>query len=57
VCSRPVWGQVLQLCDHDTDQLGTFSGEIPRLEDAAATCRAKALLGMEATEPSVGFGQ
>ena len=42
-------GARLQLCEHDTDQLGTFSGEIPRLADAAATCRAKALLGMEAT--------
>jgi len=47
-------GARLQLCDHDTDQLGTFSGEIPRLADAAATCRAKALLGMEATGLSLG---
>ncbi len=48
-------GARLQLCDHDTDQLGTFSGEIPRLADAAATCRAKALLGMEATGLSLGL--
>ena len=48
-------GASLQLCDHDTDQLGTFSGEIPRLEDAAATCRAKALLGMEATGLPLGL--
>jgi hypothetical protein len=48
-------GARLQLCDHDTDQLGTFSGEIPRLADAAATCRAKALLGMEATGLRLGL--
>ena len=48
-------GARLQLCDHDTDQLGTFSGEIPRLADAAATCRAKALLGMQATGLRLGL--
>jgi len=48
-------GARLQLCDHDTDQLGTFSGEIPRLADAVATCRAKALLGMEAAGLSLGL--
>jgi hypothetical protein len=48
-------GARLQLSDHDTDQLGTFSGEIPRLTDAAATCRAKALLGMEATGLPLGL--
>jgi hypothetical protein len=48
-------GARLQLCDHDTDQLGTFSGEIPRLVDAASTCRAKALLGMQATGLRLGL--
>ncbi len=48
-------GARLQLCDHDTDQLGTFSGEIPRLEDAAFTCRSKALLGMQATGLHLGL--
>ena len=48
-------GARLQLCDHDTDQLGTFSGEIPRLADALATCRAKALLGMEASGLRLGL--
>ena len=45
----------LQLCEQDTDQLGTFSGEIPRLGDAAATCRAKALLGMQVTGLPLGL--
>ena len=48
-------GARLQLCDHDTDQLGTFSGEIPRLADAVSTCRAKALLGMQATDLRLGL--
>jgi hypothetical protein len=48
-------GARLQLCDQDTDQLGTFSGEIPRLQDAAATCRSKALLGMQATGLPLGL--
>ena len=45
------WGlrAELELCAVDTDQLGTFSGEIPRLSDAAATCEAKARLGMQAS--------
>ena len=42
-------GAELELCAVDTDQLGTFSGEIPRLSDAAATCEAKARLGMQAS--------
>jgi hypothetical protein len=48
-------GARLQLCDQDTDQLGTFSGDIPRLVDAAATCRTKALLGMQATGLRLGL--
>lgn len=48
-------GARLQLCDQDTDQLGTFSGEIPRLEDAVSTCRAKALLGLQATGLRLGL--
>ncbi|MEY4359777.1 MAG: hypothetical protein RLZZ631_1263 [Cyanobacteriota bacterium] len=42
-------GAELLLCDADTDQLGTFSGEIERTDNALATCRAKALMGMAAT--------
>ena len=48
-------GACLQLCDHDTDQLGSFSGEIPRLSDAAATCKAKALLGMHSSDLRLGL--
>jgi hypothetical protein len=42
-------GATLELCAVDTDQLGTFSGEIPRFAEAAATCEAKARLGLEAS--------
>lgn len=42
-------GVELLLADADTDQLGTFSGEIERAEDAFETCRAKAFMGMAAT--------
>jgi len=48
-------GAELHLCPADTDALGTFSGEIPRISDAAATCQAKALLGMEATGLALGL--
>lgn len=42
-------GLELAVCPSDTDQLGTFSGEIARHGDALATCRRKALLGLETT--------
>jgi hypothetical protein len=48
-------GAELQLCEQDTDRLGTFSGEIPRLSDAEATCRTKALMGMQRTGLILGL--
>jgi hypothetical protein len=39
-------GQTLVVCACDTDQLGTFSGEIERYGDALETCRRKAYLGL-----------
>lgn len=39
----------------DTDQLGTFSGERERPGDALATCRRKALLGLEQTGLALGL--
>lgn len=48
-------GAELALCDVDTDQLGTFSGEIPRLADALSTCKAKARLGIEASGLGLGL--
>ncbi|WP_438983358.1 DUF6671 family protein [Vulcanococcus sp.] len=48
-------GAELQLCEQDTDRLGTFSGEIPRLSDAEATCRTKALMGMQHTGLILGL--
>jgi len=47
-------GVTLQLSSCDTDQLGTFSGEVERAEDALATCRRKALLGLEQTGLRLG---
>lgn len=48
-------GAELALCPVDTDQLGTFSGEIPRLADAFSTCKAKARLGIEASGLQLGL--
>ncbi|MEN9767046.1 MAG: hypothetical protein RLZZ32_1006 [Cyanobacteriota bacterium] len=48
-------GAELQLADVDTDQLGTFSGEIERIDDALATCRAKAQMGLAATGLTLGL--
>jgi hypothetical protein len=48
-------GAELHLCEHDTDQLGTFSGEIARAEAAASTCRAKAQMGMQASGLPLGL--
>jgi len=48
-------GLKLVVSDCDTDQLGTFSGERERPADALATCRRKALLGLERTGLAVGL--
>lgn len=42
-------GLQLQVYPGDTDQLGTFSGEIARQGDALSTARRKVMLGLEAT--------
>ena len=39
-------GRELLTCPIDTDQLGTFSGEVERPSDALDTCRRKAQLGL-----------
>ena len=39
----------------DTDRLGTFSGDRPRLEDAETTCRLKAEAGMAETGLELGL--
>lgn len=41
--------------DVDTDSLGTFSGEVPRLDSPLATAVAKARLGMRAAELPLGL--
>jgi hypothetical protein len=48
-------GLQLQVSACDTDQLGTFSGEIARRDDALQTCRCKALLCLEASGLSLGL--
>ncbi len=39
----------------DTDQLGTFTGEIPRLAPMRETARRKAIMGMDATGLPLGI--
>lgn len=48
-------GAELFVSDCDTDQLGTFSGEVERSADALSTCRRKAELGLEHTGLSLGL--
>ncbi len=48
-------GAELRLHRADTDQLGTFSGDVERPGDAISTCRAKAELGLEATGQTLGL--
>ena len=47
-------GAKLEVCDCDTDSLGTFSGEVQRLDDALSTCRSKAWIGLE--QSGLGLG-
>ena len=39
-------GRKIRVCPCDTDQLGSFSGEVARVEAALETCRRKAQLGL-----------
>ncbi|SBO44267.1 DUF6671 family protein [Cyanobium sp. NIES-981] len=58
VLARPFFhglGAQLQVCGCDTDQLGTFSGEIERADDPITTCRRKAELGLAATGLPLGL--
>jgi hypothetical protein len=48
-------GASLAVQDCDTDQLGTFSGEVERPGDALSTCRRKVLLGLEASGLRLGL--
>jgi len=47
-------GAELLLSDCDTDQLGTFSGEVERSADALSTCRRKVELGLERSGLNLG---
>lgn len=48
-------GVTLEVCACDTDSLGTFSGEVQRLDDALSTCRTKALMGLEQSGLRLGL--
>ncbi len=48
-------GASLSLSPCNTDQLGTFSGEVERLDDAINTCRRKALMGLEQSGLRLGL--
>ena len=48
-------GLTVVSCPCDTDQLGTFSGEVERPADALETCRRKAMLGLEQTGLRLGL--
>jgi len=48
-------GVQLKLSPCDTDQLGTFSGEIARRSDALDTCRRQGPLGLDATGQTLGL--
>ncbi|MFT4937008.1 MAG: hypothetical protein ACI88A_000017 [Paraglaciecola sp.] len=48
--------QVITTTDFDTDQLGTFSGEIPRTLNPLACAEQKARLACELTGLSLGLG-
>jgi hypothetical protein len=48
-------GLTVVSCPCDTDQLGTFSGDVERPADARETCRRKARLGLEQTGLRLGL--
>ncbi|MEX0588279.1 MAG: DUF6671 family protein [Cyanobium sp.] len=48
-------GASLTVSPCNTDVLGTFSGEVERLEDAFNTCRSKALMGLEQSGLRLGL--
>jgi hypothetical protein len=49
-------GVELRTIEVDTDQLGTFSGEIPRISDQRSTAITKARLGMKECGLALGLG-
>lgn len=48
-------GCILKELPLDTDQLGTFYGDIPRLNSSLETCKRKCLLGLDAHHHSLGL--
>ena len=47
--------KISQIEGYDTDQLGTFSGEVKRLENQIETARKKAHIGLELSGLSIGL--
>lgn len=46
----------LEVAHYDTDQLGTFTGTVPRTRSARETAARKARLAVELTDCSIGLG-
>ena len=55
VLAQALGCQVTWVGDFDTDTLGSFSREIPRVTSALATCRRKAEIGMGLAQTSLGL--
>lgn len=47
--------QIILAQGYDTDQLGTFTGEVARTRSQLDTAKAKARIGMELTQSSIGI--
>lgn len=47
--------EIVQTAGYDTDQLGTFSGEVQRIDNQIETARKKARIGMELTQLPFGL--
>ena len=55
VLAQALGCQVRWVGDFDTDTLGSFSRDTPRLDSALATCRRKAEIGMDLAQAALGL--
>jgi hypothetical protein len=46
----------VEVYDFDTDSMGTFTGEIPKLGSAYETCLEKARIAAKASKDGIGLG-
>lgn len=47
--------RIVHVTSYDTDQLGTFTGEIKRIENQINTARKKAKIGMSLNSSKIGI--